>query len=273
LEKKKKVKPKVSFITGVKNRAPELKEMLQSLIQQDMPEWEAIIVDDHSYEPIEKVVKEFNDERLHYYRLPKEEKGICYGRNLAVSMAQAEIMLTADGDDISRSHRARTTYEIMTKNNCDVFYCNLEYFIAEENKKWTTTFQPFNAELFKIFNFVTNPGTAFKKGKFLEIGGFDPEFKLSEDYDLWLRMSNAGAKFCYTKEILVNYRRGPESTSTKNFGQMHEYIQKTRIKNHIPPFNIEDVEKYALPEIAKNILSEKGRLLWQDDRFKKNEGK
>lgn len=263
--------PKISFITGIKNCSKELKEMIQSLINQDMTEWEAIIVDDHSDEPVKKVVESFRDPRLHYFRLPAGMTGISSGRNFAVSRARAEILLTADGDDINEPNRARVTYDLMTKNNLDVFYSNMYDYIPEENKKIKRKFQPFNAELFKMFNFMTNPGTAFRKSKFLEVGGLDPEFIVSEDYDLWLRMLNAGAKFGYTEKILVNYRYSPNSLSHASLSRIHDYVMKARIKNQIPPFNIEDVRKYALPEIVKGVLSEKGYKVWQDDRFVRGE--
>ena len=262
---------KVSFITGVKNGSSELKEMIESLIAQDMPEWEAIIVDDHSDEPIKEVVENFKDSRLHYFRLLEDMTGISNARNFAVSKANAEIMLTADGDDISEPNRARMTYDLMIRNNYDVFYCNMYDYIPEENKKNKRKFQPFSAELFKMFNFMANPGTAFKKSKFLEVKGFDPSFTVSEDYDLWLRMLNSGAKFGYTEQILINYRYSLNSLSRLSISRIHEYVMKARIKNKIPPFDIDEVRKYALPEIIEQVLSEKGHEVWQDDRFEKGD--
>ena len=261
------MQPKISFITGVKNRSGELKEMIQSLIAQDMPEWEAIIVEDHSDEPIQEVVESFHDDRLKFFQLPEGQKGVSNARNLAISHAQADILLTADGDDISRPQRARVTYEAMIKDNLDAYYSNLEYFNSEEDKKWTVDFQPFVAELLPIFNFITNPGTAYRKEMILKVGGFDQNFVLSEDYDVWLRFLKAGAKFGCTDEILVNYRRGSGSTSMQRFVETHDYIQKARIKNDFPPINIEDAKNLATPEIATSILSENGRKLWTDDRY------
>jgi glycosyltransferase involved in cell wall biosynthesis len=259
--------PKLSFITGVKNRSAELKEMIQSLLNQDMPEWEVIIVDDHSDEPIEKVVKQFNDHRIHYFQLPAHLTGISNARNFAIARANTDTLLTADGDDINHPERARITCEEMIKNNYDVFYSQLMDYIPEQNKKVKHLFQPFNAKLFKMFNFMTNPSTAFLRSIYQKAGGFDPAFQISEDYDLYLRMLKNGAKFGYTRQILVDYRRSPESISISKFSLMHECIMKSRIKNNIPPFDIEEVRKYALPEIAEAVLNERGKKLWQDDRF------
>lgn len=265
--------PKVSFITGVKNRSKDLHEMIKSLLSQDIDDWESIVVDDHSDEDIESVVKSFGDKRIKFLKLEDDLSGICNARNLAIKHAQSEIMLTADGDDINRPLRASLTYEIMTNERADAFYGNLEYFIPEENKRWTPAFQPFNKELFKMFNFMTGPGTAFRKDICQKVGGYDPDFTLSEDYDLWLRILNANGKFSYTEKIVADYRRNSESVSIKKFSQMHDYIMKTRIKNNIPVFDIKEVKKYAIPKIADSILSEQGIKLWQDDRYLDKEGK
>jgi GT2 family glycosyltransferase len=151
----------------------------------------------------------------------------------------------------------------------DVFYSPLMDFIPEENRKVRHTFQPFNAKLLKIFNFVMNPSAAFSKEMFDRVGQFDPTFEISEDYDLYLRMLNSGAKFGCTDKILVNYRRSPASISVNKFPLMHEYVMKCRIKNGIPPFDIEDVKKYASSEIIESVLSKSGRKLWRDDRYNK----
>lgn len=245
--------------------------MIESLLGQDMPEWEAIIVDDHSDEPIKEVVESFKDPRLHYFLLPENMTGISNGRNFAVNKAQAEILLTADGDDINEPSRARITYDEMTQNNYDVFYGRIYDFFPEENKKIEHTFQSFIPDLFKMFNFITNPSTAFRKSKFLEAGGFDPEFIVSEDYDLWLRMSNYGNKFGCTEQILVDYRYSSSGLSRTSLSRAHEYVMKARVKNKVPPFNIDDVRKYTSSEIAEKVLSKNGCIVWQDDRFVEKE--
>ncbi len=260
--------PRVSFITAVKNRPKELEEMLQSLIKQDMSEWEAIIVDDHSTDPIKAVVESFNEPRFHYFHLPDNLTGVSNARNYAIERAQTEIMLTADGDDINWPARANVVYEIMTENKCDVFYSHIIVYFSDEDKRYDYPPQPFNADLFRMINFITNPGTAFRKDIFLKVGRFDPEFFLSEDYDLYLRILNAGGKFCYSSLVLAEYRIGSQNVTVQKKKLLHKFIQKTRIKNNIPPVNIDEIKKYAEQEIIDNILFE--RDIWHDDRFIKD---
>lgn len=260
--------PKVSFITSVKNRPQELKEMLSSLVSQNLKEWEAVIVDDHSTDPVEEVVKSFREPRFRFFKLPEGKNGVSEGRNFGIANAQSEILLTADADDYNWPARAEITYDVMTKENCDFFYGHVVSNLVKEKKRYDHPFQPFNAELLKLVNFITNPSTAFRKKIFEKVGGFDPEFILSEDYDLALRILQSGGKFCYSPLVVVEYRIGDQNVTVEKNFLIHEYIQKARIKNNLPHVDLENVKKLALPLVADTILRE--REIWEDDR-KKND--
>ncbi len=266
--------PKISFITAIKDRPDELKEMIKSLIAQDIPDWEAIIVDDHSREPIKEVVESFSDNRLRYFRQVEDKKGISEARNYAIKYAKSNIMLIADGDDINLPCRARVTFNIMTRKKCDVFYGNMRLFKVGK-RRYDRKFQPFNKDLLKMINYISNPASAFLKDRFIKIGGYDPEFIVTEDYDLWLRFLNSNERFCYTRKVLVDYRQHKESISQKKYHLLlfHRYVQRARIKNKIPPFDILEVKRFAKPEIAKVALSKMNLCFWQDDRFEKNKNK
>jgi len=259
--------PKVSFITSVKDRTRELTEMLSSLIKQDIQDWEAIIVDDHSQEPIKETVEKFQDARIHYYELSGDKTGISNGRNLAIEKARSNIMVIADGDDINEPIRARVTHEEMTKNNYDVFYGGIRDFIPGKKEK-VRPLQPFNANLLPMFNFLTNTSCSFRRDKFIEVGKFDPDFIVCEDFDLYLRFLNAKSNFGYTQEILVNYRNSDASIIGTKYKLLHSYFMKARIKNKIPPFDIENVRKYAIPYFREKLNKDKRwRDLYKDDRF------
>lgn len=263
------MEPKVSFITGVKNRVSELEEMIQSLIDQDIPEWEAIIVDDHSSEPIKEAVEKFNDERIHYYKLPEGKTGISYARNMAIEMAKTNIMIIADSDDINLPSRARTTFEIMEKENGDVYYGRVRDFGPDREEK-NRLIQPFDKNLLPMFNFLTNASAAFRRDKFIQLGKFDPEYIVFEDYDLYLRFLNADCKFCYSQDVVVKYRNSSTSISAEKYHLLHEYFMKARIKNKIPPFDLKESAKYALPYFADKLLnSPQWHELYVDDRFSK----
>ena len=60
-----------------------------------------------------------------------------------------------------------------------------------------TRVQPFLVG--EMFNFITNPGTAFTRQAFEAAEGFEPNLTLAEDYDLYLRMAGPGCVAPSTK--------------------------------------------------------------------------
>ena len=65
--------------------------------------------------------------------------------------------------------------------------------------------------------------SVFRREVFDTIGGFDPAFCQSEDYDFWLRAATAGFVFVQTHEALVRYRRRPDGQSADEL-KMHAGI-------------------------------------------------
>ena len=129
--------------------------------------------------------------------------------------------------------------------------------------------QPFSADLLEMFNFITNPGTAFTRLAFEAAGeGFNPNLTLAEDYDLYLRMARAGVTIRAIDEEHVNYRKHSEATTRRRQSELHEAVMTVRRLNEVRPFAIEEIRAHTLPELARNLLDNPDqRALWQDDRW------
>ena len=95
--------PEVSFIVPVRNRSVLLKAALASCVAQTMEAWEAIVIDDHSEEPIADVVHGFRDPRLRYLRQQPQLKGVAAARETAIAQARSSILITMDADDLSHN--------------------------------------------------------------------------------------------------------------------------------------------------------------------------
>jgi len=90
---------KVSVCCSVLNQSGFLLDMIASVVNQTMKDWELIIVDDGSTEPIKKIVDKFNDPRIIYERFP-ENKGIPHGINWAFKFATGEYVQALAADEI-----------------------------------------------------------------------------------------------------------------------------------------------------------------------------
>jgi glycosyltransferase involved in cell wall biosynthesis len=88
----------VSVIIPVYNRDIELKRAIQSVLAQTIQNFEIIIVDDCSEINIKKIVADFLDSRLSYFRLDVKGNGnVC--RNVGIKKAKGNYIAMLDSDD------------------------------------------------------------------------------------------------------------------------------------------------------------------------------
>ncbi|UCS91990.1 glycosyltransferase family 2 protein [Echinicola marina] len=95
--------PLVSILVPNYNKAPYLKESLDSVLAQTYKNWECIIVDDHSTDSSWEILEEYvaKDKRFKVYKRPdNRKKGGNAARNYAFEMAQGEYINWFDSDDV-----------------------------------------------------------------------------------------------------------------------------------------------------------------------------
>jgi len=95
---KRTVIPKVSVIVPLHNKEEYIAETIQSVIAQDVNEWELIIVENGSSDNGVQVVKSFSDKRISLVESPSKGPGAA--RNFGLSKACGEWILFLDADDI-----------------------------------------------------------------------------------------------------------------------------------------------------------------------------
>lgn len=263
--------PAVSFLIPAKDRPQELKAALASCLAQSLDAWEALVVDDHSNSvDMKALVEAFGDNRIRYTQLSDGETGVSSARNKAIALAHSPRLLTLDSDDLNNPHRAARCLELLDANAPQLIYTRVRLFSAARPAgRLKPVLQPFSAALLEMFNFITNPGTAFTRKAFeVAGGGFRPSLSLAEDYDLYLRMARAGVTISAIDEEHVSYRKHPKATTRRRQTELHEAVMTVRRLNGVTPFPVEAIRTHALPELARNLLDNPDqRALWQDDRW------
>lgn len=262
--------PLVSFIVPVRNRVWELRSALASCLAQSIDAWEAVIIDDHSEEDVASVVEAFGDSRFRYFRQAEERCGVAAARESAIALANTDVLITLDADDISHPHRAYRCLELLHSSYPRLVYTRVRLFLGGDGHNWAKpVFQPFSLPLLELFNFITNPGTAFNRLAYEVAGGhFDHDLQIGEDYELYLRMARQGVSILGLDEEHVSYRKSAASTTAGRQQAMHAAIMQIRHKHAVPPFPLERLTCYALPELARNILNDPAmRSIWNDDRW------
>lgn len=262
--------PRVSFIVPVHNRVKELRAALASCLAQSIDDWEAVVIDDHSSEDVVATLQSLSDPRLRYGRLGPDQTGVAAARAMAMGMARTSVMITLDADDLNHPHRAHRCLDLLDIPNPRLIYTRVRFFDNENGRNWAKPIlQPYCQKLLEMFNFITNPGTAFNLAAYMAAGGnYDTRFSMAEDYDLYLRMAKAGVHIMGIDEEHASYRKNTCSTTAGQDEAMHNAIMEIRHKHNVLPFPLDAICAYALPELCRNILNDPvATALWSDDRW------
>lgn len=126
-------KPLISIIVPVYNVETYLRECLDSILAQTLTDWEAILVDDGSTDGSGAICDEYASKDARIKVLHKENTGQADSRNLAIAMAQADIVGFVDSDDWIEPGMYEILYNTMVENGADISMCG--YFFNYVNKE------------------------------------------------------------------------------------------------------------------------------------------
>ncbi len=127
------IKDLVSIIIPTHNRSSMLLETLQSVLSQDYPKIEIIVVDDHSTDDTEKVVEEFikTKKSNNITFIKNRGKGGCWARNTGIENARGDFFQFFDDDDIMESNFISYRLNILKERQLDFVTCDYNCFKDE----------------------------------------------------------------------------------------------------------------------------------------------
>ena len=202
----------VSIVIPCYNHTDFLKDCLNSLTTQTYSNWEAIVVDDNSVdgEP-EEVVKYFKDKRIKIVR-HEENKGLAAARNTGFKLAQGNLLLSVDADDMLEPgflHKVITAINESSDANC--VFTDFQLF-GTKNKRWCN--QVKNPEAMTIAQWIPGSGTLMRRTMWESAGGYCEASELrfgNEDWDFWLAAAAININAVHIPEALYLYRQHPMS--------------------------------------------------------------
>ena len=197
---------KISIIIGVHNGELYLKDTVKSILKQTYTNFELIIVVNCSSDSTKEILDEFNDERIKIY-----ETNICqlsFNLNYGLLKAKGEYIARIDADDIAIANRLEKQLKVLKTGNYDVVGSNIELINEDDVLIGEKKYPEFNKEIRKNIFFASplaHPSVMYKRSVILEVAGY-MNGRVSEDYDLWLRlMRDKNIKFYNIQEQLIKY--------------------------------------------------------------------
>jgi glycosyltransferase involved in cell wall biosynthesis len=235
----------VSMCVYINDNAAHFRESIESILNQTIKPDEVILVVDGPITPdLENVIKEYeNGSFFKTIRLPKNV-GHGEARRKGLENCSNDLVALMDADDISLPERFEKQINCFAHDpDLAIVGGNIEEFIESTNSVVGIRNVPQNdSEIKKYmkkrcpFNQVT---VMFKKDCVIKAGGYI-DWDYEEDYYLWIRMYESGAKFLNLNDTLVFVRVGKEMYKRrggwkyfKSEALLQQYMLKKNIINKI----------------------------------------
>jgi glycosyltransferase involved in cell wall biosynthesis len=229
--------PLVSVVTATYNMAHYLGQAIQSVLAQTYANVELLIVDDGSTDNTREVVDAFlADSRVKY--LTQENKGQAAAKNRGILESSGEYVAFLDADDMWAPEKLELQIPLFAGiENLGVVYSRVACIDKNGSDLGVS-----NGELFRgcissrllIYNFVGFGTAVVKRECFDRLGGFDENYRMAIDYDLWLRFSTE-YEFDFVDRPLLYYRWWPGQLSN-NYTKERYFCAVTIMKNFLNEF-------------------------------------
>ena len=219
-------KPKVSIVIPVYNTDEKwLRLCIESLLNQVYDNWELCIVDGGSTKPfIRRVLEEYikQDNRIKVKFLP-ENKGIAGNSNEALALASGEFIGFLDHDDeLAPEALSEVVKTLNEKTEIDFVYTD-EDKISTACKRLDPHFKPdWSPDLLRSHNYITHLAVIRKK-VIDEVGGFREGYDGSQDYDLFLRVTEKTDKIAHIPKVLYHWRMTRQSAASTSNAKPYAY--------------------------------------------------
>jgi glycosyltransferase len=248
---------KVSIITATYNSAKTIESAIESVVDQDYPYIEHIIVDGASSDNTVTIVKSYCTENKNIVFSSEPDKGIYDALNKGVSLATGDVIGFLHSDDFFHDEQTLSkVMKIIKETKAEGVFGDLQYVNAEETSKvvryWKS--KPFQSSLLQRGWMPAHPTLFLKKEVYAKHGNFDLNFKIAADYDFMLRiLKDNNLNFEYLPEIITHMRVGGASNAMGNIKQKMKEDLKALRKNNmsLPYFTLLRKNISKIPQFLK----------------------
>jgi GT2 family glycosyltransferase len=183
--------PLVSIITPSYNQALYLEQTIQSVLGQDYPRIEYIVVDGASTDNSFEIIKKYN-ERLAYW-ISEKDSGQAEAINKGFGRARGEILAWLNSDDYYVPDTISAVVGCFEENP-DVVMVYGDMLAVDGNGQTINIlkYKQLSLEDLLCFQIIGQPSVFFRRSALEETGILDPSFHFMLDHHLWIRLAQQG---------------------------------------------------------------------------------
>ncbi len=246
----------VSVIIPVYNRVKVIDRSINSVINQTYPINEIIVIDDGSNDGTYDLVKRNFPQVILKYQ---ENKGVSNARNVGIKLAKSKWIAFLDSDDEWLPKKVEEQISLLN--------INLSFKICHTDEVWIRNqvrvnpmkkHRKYGGDIYNkcLPLCVISPSSIIiHKDIFNDIGLFDEELPVCEDYDMWLRICSKYSVLFLDQKLINKYGGHDDQLSKKYWGM--DRFRLIALEKMIDNPNLNSTDRMA----TINMAIDKARIL------------
>jgi glycosyltransferase involved in cell wall biosynthesis len=218
--------PRVSIITPSLNQGAFIESMLRSVLSQDYPNLEILVIDSASTDNTAEILNRYlpwHADRLRFVSEP--DRGQAHALNKGVAQTTGEIIAWLNSDDTFEPGAISAAVEFLQRHtDVDLVYGDAN-FVGVDDRVITRCahVEPYDwNRLVHYSDFIVQPAAFFTRRAFEAVGGGDESLQYTMDYDLFLKIA-AGFKVAYLPRVMANFKWwGQNKSATGGWERLRE---------------------------------------------------
>jgi glycosyltransferase involved in cell wall biosynthesis len=189
------------------NQGRLLRSCLRSIVNQDFPPHEIVVIDGGSTDESLEVIGDYKA-HLHYW-CSEPDGGQAAGIAKGFRHCTGEILCWLNSDDQFTPGALNTVAKSFQRDgHCDVVYGDMLWLSATGEVQGTKReIGLYREMLLWDHNYIPQPSTFWKRDLYFNVGGIRSDFQCAMDFDLWMRFVRSGARFRHVPVALSAFRR------------------------------------------------------------------
>lgn len=226
--------PVISVVMSVYNGEKYLRESIESILGQTCRNFEFIIINDGSTDLTREIVLSYNDPRICLID-NEENMGLTKSLNKGLKIARGEYIARMDADDVSMFDRFERQIDFLNRHRDYAVVGTFLKVINEDSKVVFTIEKPTQDADIREFlnrdNCIGHGSAMIRKTCLQNVGFYDESIKKSQDYELWLRISQ-NYRLANIPQYLYMWRNHKENISEKHRNEQKHFVEmiKTRVE-------------------------------------------
>ncbi len=217
--------PAISIITPTYNQGQYIEQAINSVLDQNYPNLQYIIIDGGSTDNTVEIIKKYSS-HLKYW-VSEKDNGQADAINKGLKHCTGEIFNWLNSDDYLQPGALQKIGEAFNDQQVDLVAGGVNNFSADKNEIIAN--QNLSAAGLmrwdKGVQFI-QPGVWMRRAYFIHCGGINEQFHYAFDWDMLIRYLFVYPNVKYLEEILVNFRLHDES---KTVSSLHKFMDEERL--------------------------------------------